>query len=49
MKFLSYRVSESIYKDPNGFKVFVEIEFNKEKLFEVWIKLFNFSLIIMFF
>ena len=31
----SYRVSEkSVYKDPNGFKVFVEIEFNKEKLFE---------------
>jgi hypothetical protein len=31
----SYRVSDkSIYKDPNGFKVFVEIEFNKQKLFE---------------
>jgi len=31
----SYRVSQkSVYKDPNGFKVFVEIEFNKEKLFE---------------
>ena len=31
----SYRVSnKNIYKDVNGFKVFVEIEFNKEKLFE---------------
>ena len=31
----TYRVSEKkIYKDPNFFKVFVEIEFNKEKLFE---------------
>jgi len=31
----TYRVSKKkIYKDPNFFKVFVEIEFNKEKLFE---------------
>lgn len=31
----SYRVSEkNIYNATNGFKVFVEIEFNKEKLFD---------------
>ena len=34
-KIPSYRVSnKNIYRDSDRFKVFIEIEFNKEKLFE---------------